>query len=818
MNLVIVESPAKCQKIQGFLGAGWRVLASMGHIRALQHRLEAVGIHNNFEPSYEWIKEKSKAIKQLKDAAKDAKEVYLASDDDREGHFIAYSVCLLLKLNPKTAKRIIFHEITEKAIKHAVQNPHTLDMDQIHAQQARAMLDMMIGFTISPLLWKYVAPQLSAGRCQTPALRLIIEREDAINEFKASSSWELRGAFHANEFAFDATMTDELEDEDSAMNYMENIHTITQGTVIKHDIKPWSESAPPPLMTSTLQQQASALFGINPKNTMKIAQKLYESGHITYMRTDKAVMSDEAVAEAQKWVQATYGEAFVNAKKEAPKSTKKQSAKAQAEQKPLAQAEQKPLAQAEQKPSAQEAHEAIRPTHMEAESVSDDAYEQKIYRLIWRRAIQSVMSPARGETCHITSQLNGDADFTWLSRWKRTTFEGWKRVGNVAQLEDDAPVLEESTNWDKASLMKVGDQVAWKTIRAEPKESKAKGRYTEATLVRELETYGIGRPSTFAALLSAIQDKQYTEIRDLPAKEVNVTEYTIQPQIWPPSTSHIKKKVGAEKNRLVPTDLGRSVWNWLKTQFEDLFAYEFTAHMEKRLDQIAHPADRSDHDAWKSLLRETWNSYRPRIEKLDSVPRSDPKSNPKIREFSNGLKAVQSKKGPILLMEGATKESTQFFGWPKGVAFDQITEEQAIEFQNDPNRTGPVLGEWNGNPIQKRSGKFGTYLQSGSITIPFLENETSEDLIQRFEAKKAGAAGVIQTFKEFVIRTGAYGPYIMKPALKKPQFVSLPKGVDPATLKEAEVAALYRLGLEEKKSRGARGPKAPNADKIKRKE
>ncbi len=789
-NLVIVESPAKCQKIQGFLGAGWRVIASMGHIRALQHNLDAVGIERDFEAKYEWIKEKSKAIKQLKDAAKDAKEIYLAADKDREGEGIAYAVCLLLKLNPKTAKRITFTEITEKAIKYAVQHPQTLDMNQVHAQQARAMLDMMIGFTISPLLWKYVAPSLSAGRCQTPALRLVIEREDAIQDFKASSSWQLHAVFQHPSLTFDATMTDELEDEDSAVNYMENIYTVTQGSIISHEIKPWSESAPPPLMTSTLQQQASALYGINPKNTMKIAQKLYEAGHITYMRTDKAVLSEEAAIAAKEWVKSAYGEEFVG------KATVQVKAKAQ-------------QAQAQ----AQEAHEAIRPTHMEVETIQGDANEKKLYRLIWQRTIQSVMSPARGETCHVTIQLEGDTDFNWLSRWKRTTFEGWKRVGSVANLEEDTHLLEKSDEWEKASLLKVGDKVKWNNIRAEPKESKAKGRYTEATLVREMETYGIGRPSTFASLLSAIQEKDYVTIRDLPAKEVLVTEYRIQPQIWPPSKSETKKKSGAEKNKLVPTDLGRSVWNWLKTQFDDLFAYGFTAQMEQRLDQIAHPS--GDQTSWKSLLHEIWNSYRSRLETLGSASKSNSsdRSNPKIRTFSNGLKAVQSKKGPILLMEGATKDATQFFGWPKDITFDQITEEQAIQFQKDQNqlRSGSDFGEWNGNRIQKRSGKFGSYLQSGSISIPFQENESIEETVRRFEAKQAGGggAGVIQTFKEFMIRTGPYGPYIMKPALKKPQFVSLPKGIDPQSLKEAEVAALYKLGLEEKKryKKYDRGPK-----------
>jgi DNA topoisomerase-1 len=794
-NLVIVESPAKCQKIQGFLGAGWRVIASMGHIRALQHNIDAIGIERDFEAKYEWIKEKSKAIKQLKDAAKDAKEVYLAADKDREGEGIAYAVCLLLKLNPKTAKRITFTEITEKAIKHAVQHPQTLDMNQVHAQQARAMLDMMIGFTISPLLWKYVAPSLSAGRCQTPALRLVIEREEAIQDFKASSSWQLHATFQHPSLTFDSTMTDELEDEESAMNYMENIYKVTQGTVTKSEIKPWSESAPQPFMTSTLQQQASALYGINPANTMKIAQKLYEAGHITYMRTDKAVLSEEAAMAAKEWVKTAYGEEYVG---QALKVKMQQSA-AQAQQ---------VQAQQVQAALAQEAHEAIRPTHMDVETIQGDANEKKLYRLIWQRTIQSVMSPARGETCHVTIQLQGDTDFNWLARWKRTTFEGWKRVGSVANLDEDDSLLEATTEWEKASLMKLGDNVNWSTIKAEPKESKSKGRYTEATLVRDMETYGIGRPSTFASLLSVIQEKDYVSIRDLPAKEVLVTEYRIQPQTWPPTKSETKKKSGAEKNKLVPTDLGRSVWNWLKTQFDDLFAYGFTAQMEQRLDQIAHPT--RDQRSWKQLLHEIWNSYRARVESLGSALNSA--SNPKIRTFSNGLKAVQSKKGPILLMEGATKDSTQFFGWPKDIAFDQITEEQAMQFQKDQNilRSGSDFGEWNGNRIQKRSGKFGSYLQSGSISIPFQENEPIEETVRRLEAKQAGggsAAGVIRTFKEFSIRTGPYGPYIMKPSLKKPQFVSLPKGIDPQSLKETEVAALYKLGLEEKKR--YRGPKAP---------
>ena len=758
MNLVIVESPAKCQKIQGFLGPGWRVIATMGHIRALEQALDAVGIHRGWEPKYEWIKEKAKAIKQLKEEAKEATKIYLASDDDREGEAISYAVCQLLRLKPETALRSVFHEITEKAVKHAVAHPRRLDMNRANAQQARAMLDMMIGFTISPLLWKSVAPSLSAGRCQTPALRLVIEREEAINQFKASSSWQLSATFIKDSFSIHATMTDELEDEESSLNYMENVHTIKEGTIKQKTIKPWTQGAPPPLITSTLQQQASALFGLNPKSTMKIAQRLYEAGHITYMRTDQAVLSEEAVQEAKAYVQEHYGPAYISSA-ESKKSKKD--------------------------PLKQEAHEAIRPTHMDRVEVEGDALEKKVYRLIWQRAIQSVMSAAKGETC--TIQIKLEEDFMWQTTWKRTTFEGWKKAGKVVDLDESDE--EESQDWDQATALMVGDRLPWTTMKAEPKETKASGRYTEATLVRELETHGIGRPSTFASLLSAIQEKNYVETKDIPPKELTLTEFQMKPQQWPPLKHETKKKVGGEKKKMVPTELGRSVWGYLKTTFADLFAYEFTAQMEQRLDRVSN-----GQEEWKGVLQDTWNSYQARYETLNTNAKQGPNApNAKVREFGNGLKAVQTKNGPLLLIEGKTKKDTVFIGWPKGILFEDITEEQATQFQPESN-----VGEWNGQPIVKKSGKFGAYLQCGDLSVPFQE-EPLEQTIERLEAKKGG--GPLKTFKEYVIRTGQYGPYIMKTSLKKAKFVSLPKGINPENLTEKEVEALYKLGLESKKNK-----------------
>jgi DNA topoisomerase-1 len=770
----------------------------MGHIRALEEGLDAIGLDRDFEPKYQFLKEKAKAIKQLKDAAEDATTVYLASDDDREGEAISYAVCLLLKLNPKTTHRAVFHEITKKAVTAAVENPRKLDMNRVNAQQSRAILDMMIGFTMSPLLWRYVAPSLSAGRCQTPALRLVVEREDQIINFKASSSWQLSANWKAADgFKFPAKMEDDLEDEESALNYMEIVHDTPEGIILSKDIRPWSEKAPEPLITSTLQQQVSALFSINPKNAMKIAQKLYEAGHITYMRTDKAVLSEEATTEAKKWVTDNYGEEFVgDFLEKSPQKEEKKSRK-----KPKVASEKK---EEEGDVKAQEAHEAIRPTHMEVTQLPEgdwSAYDKKVYNLIWQRTIQSVMAPARGETCKVKTQIEGDEDFTWLSQWKRTTFEGWKRAGKVAQIDDDSDASEDSKEdaWDKASKLKTGDKIKWTDMKAEPKETKAQGRYTEATLVRELEKFGIGRPSTFASLIATIQDKNYVETKNIPAKEVTVKEYTMKPSVWPAESKELKKKVGAEKNKLVPTDLGRSVLNFMLKHFNDLFDYGFTSQMEKRLDQVAE-----GNEMWKQVLRDMWNSYKDRYNDLSSkqqIKSKEGETNARIKEFSNGLKAVQSKKGPLLLIEKAKKEDTEFLGWPSGVAFEDMTEEVALKFKDDAakKKRGDEVGEWNGQAILKKTGKFGDYLQCGEVSIPYQAGEEIEKTVERLEAKQNGGAGVIKQFKEYVVRTGQYGPYIMKTSLKKAQFVSLPKGVDTATLTEKEVDAYYKTGLESKK-------------------
>ena len=779
MNLVIVESPAKCQKIQGFLGPGWRVIASMGHIRALEEDLTAVGLEADFEPRFQWLKEKGKAIAQLKEAAQGVTKVYLAADDDREGEAIAYSVALLLKLPLATTARAVFHEITEKAVKAAVAKPRVLDMNRVNAQQARAVLDMMIGYTISPLLWKHIAHALSAGRCQTPALRLVVDREREITNFKVSSSWRVKGVWSD----LPAAMTEDLEDEESAQNYLENIYNVMEGTVQKAETRPWTEAAPRPLITSTLQQEASALHAMNPKFTMQAAQRLYEAGHITYMRTDKAVISEEAVVAAQTWVRETFGVEYVGGPAAAPAATPKKKAK---------------TTEVPQAPQAQEAHEAIRPTHFELTELpaTEDwsAGDRKVYKLIWNRAVQSVMATCRGDTRKLIFRAKGDpCEFDWTTAVKRTTFQGWRRLGNTANLDEEEETADaEAELWKKVSGIEAGSVLRWSSLEAYPHETKAAGRFTEATLVRELEKKGIGRPSTFAALLASIQDKKYVEKVNKPALKVQRTRYKLVPNQWPATHETFEQSMGAEKDKLGPTPLGERVMGFCADKFSDLFDYGFTALMETRLDKIAE-----GEEEWKKVLRDTWASYKERYETLKAVPSAVVNSE-RQKEFGDGLKAVQSKKGPLILIEDKDdKENTKFYGWPDGVKWDELTEEMVRAFveKKKVEMGGDLVGTIDGKKVEKKKGPFGVYVVWGDVKLSIVGTETMEEIETKLR-EKAGAT--LHVLGPFEFRKSQYGIYMFKKDLKEKKFAGVPDGIDIKGLTEAEAVKIYQEGLKNK--------------------
>jgi DNA topoisomerase-1 len=526
---------------------------------------------------------------------------------------------------------------------------------------------------------------------------------------------------------------------------------------------------------------------------MSIAQKLYEAGHITYMRTDTTALSADATADARAWITTHHGPDFLG-----PGDLKPGAPKATGDLK-----------------DGPKAHEAIRPTHMEMEDVDTDG-GQRLYTLIRNRALQSVMAPARGETCTVLLHAPDEGEderLVWSMTQKRTTFEGWRRQGvNVAALEEDetATATVDEPGWAAITALAKGHVLTWATLQAAPHETKAPGRMTEAILVRELEHKGIGRPSTFSSLIATVQDRGYATLTDLPGTEVPLTTYSLnRPSQWPPTKTTAMKRVGQERKKLVPTPLGLSALAFLEKHFSHLFAYSFTSGMETRLDQVEQGTY-----AWKQVLRDTWATYKDTYTTLKAAP-SAGAANPKIKELgTDGLKAVLSKKGPLLL-RGTTKEDTVFYGWPspsgKAVAFSDMTEELARAFLAEAAAAAPEAAAatevWNGHPLVRKTGPHGPYVRWNGTSLSVKADESLESIKERLTAKTSATggatgttvAGPLKTFKDYVIRSGPYGPYILKPALKKPQFVSVPKTVTIDTLTESDVAALYTQGLAAKK-------------------
>jgi DNA topoisomerase-1 len=774
-NLVIVESPAKCGKIRGFLGPDYNVVATMGHIRALEEDLAAIGIERDFALKYTFLKEKARAIAGLKSAAEAATTVYLAADDDREGEAIAYSVCVLLGLDPVTTPRAVFHEITKKAVTAAVANPRRLDMNRVNAQQARAALDMMIGFTISPLLWTHVSRGLSAGRCQTPALRLVVDREKEIEGHSAESGWKMTGEWTARgglvPFRFDATLMEDIEDEDSVRNYMENLVASPTHVVTAAALSEWKQNAPLPFTTSTLQQAASSTLKSTPKKTMAAAQKLYEAGHITYMRTDSTNLSADAVNAAHQIIRAKWGDEFCGVVKSAA--------------------------------AAAAAHEAIRPTHFEVEvdDIPGDwtLTEKRLYKMIHLRAMQSTMAAMRGE--QKTVEFLAD-ELRWRASWRRTTFAGWRKAGESASegAEDSGAEGEEGSAgaWDAAIRIGQGDSVTWESLQAVPFQTTAAKRYTEATLIKQLEKSGIGRPSTFASLVETIMDKKYVEKKDIPGREIDVRTLSLTRSGGCDLTVTSKKVlVGGERDKLVATELGKQVLLFCLNHFDVLFNYTFTAKMEGRLDLIANGAEE-----WKGVLRDTWGTYRDIYKGLLGGGAASEKATKKV--FSGGLVAIIRKSGePLLLKEipGAPKTAKPtFYGWPSGVSFADMTEEKARAFisqgksqgQGQVQETGDVLGHWNGQAVIKKKGKFGDYIVCGDITASCGSNPTLEGAIEKLEEKAGMKTRVIGGYELRQPANG--GGYMFKKALKAKKFVTIPAGLDIMKLSATEVEAIYKTG------------------------
>lgn len=753
-KLLIVESPAKCKKIQGYLGPGWRVQATMGHIRALKEDLSALGFKadattQTWKPTYELISSKRDAIAGLKKAAAGA-EVYLGSDDDREGEAIAWHTCYVLGLDPATTRRVIFHEITEKALKQAVANPTLLDMNKFYAQQTRSMLDMLIGFTLSPCLWRGVgyATGLSAGRCQTPALRIIYDRDRAIEGHAATAQWTLRCT--ANDLLWKGTKE---ETEESAKNLLTclAVQKPQTLTILTREERISTSQPPKPFITSSLQQEASSRLSMNPKVTMRLAQTLYEAGHITYMRTDNAIMSEEAITEASSLVESRWGADYVQ------KGTKPTKKKAQV--------------------PAQGAHEGIRPTHFDITTLADPQ-EARLYGMIWKRSIQSVMAAETRDCVRLTASGSGTILET---SWDRTRFAGYK-ILDVNPEEEKS----ESTIYESRRALVAQHVIPWNLFTATETYTKPPARFTEASLIRELESRGIGRPSTFATLVETVLDRGYVEKSNIPAQNVVVRGLELKAGDTPKPTSRTEKS-GGEKDKLCTTALGRTVIEWLLDKFGDMLEYDFTAGMESKLDEVA-----SGSLIWASVLQDIWGRYADRYKTImsgPSVPSVPSKaSGSKSKDLGNGYKLVVTKKGPLFVLE-SENQKTRFAPVPSGLSVESATCSDAEEAFAIAD--GECLGDLEDAPVLRKKGPYGYYACWKDQRISCKADESLETIGARLISK--GTDTVDHTIGPYKIRRGQYGLYMYKVGGKgKPTFVSLPDTTDYAALTVEGATQLYK--------------------------
>jgi DNA topoisomerase-1 len=743
-NLVIVESPAKARTIEKFLGKDYVVKSSFGHIRDLPKKGLNIDIEANFEPNYEVSAEKKKVVSELRKASAGS-EVWLASDEDREGEAIAWHLAQALKLDPAKTKRIVFHEITKPAIEEAIKNPRHIDIKLVDAQQARRVLDRLVGYELSPVLWKKVRTGLSAGRVQSVAVRLIVEREREINDFAAESSFKIKASFSDEDGTeFEAELQNKLANVEAAKDWLEG----TLGTSFKvANIrqKPGSRNPSAPFTTSTLQQEASRRLGYSVRQTMTVAQRLYESGFITYMRTDSTILSGLAIKAAEDYIVKNYGQQYHNRRQY---QTKNQ--------------------------SAQEAHEAIRPTDFNHLSLGADESQKKLYQLIWQRALASQMAEAKLERTEVDISISSQPDL-FVAKGEILRFDGFMKVYGGGKDDTLLPNLEKNQSLNLSSM------------KATETFSRPPARYSEATLVRKLEELGIGRPSTYAPTISTIQTRGYVEKSDLEGKEREFTELISDGK----AIQETKQTVitGADKNKLLPTPIADVTTDFIVKYFPSIVNYDFTARVEADFDEIA-----DGKQVWNKMIGNFYKDFHPMVVKSEDVPRSevsqarllgnDPKNDEPIY-------ARFGRYGPMLLkghIEDETKKPV-FAPMPSGTTIDTVTLDQALEMFKLPRLIGKTA---DGEEIKANIGRFGPYVQVGKtfVSIKPLDPRTitEAESLELYEQKlEKDAAKNIKEFDSGIkILNGPYGPYITDG--KKNARIA--KDQDPKKLTEVEAKAL----------------------------
>jgi DNA topoisomerase-1 len=757
-NLVIVESPAKGKTISQFLGHDYRVEASFGHIRDLPKSVMSIDIDHGFAPTYEITPDKKKRVNELKKLAKAADTVWLASDEDREGEAISWHLCQALGLNPKTTNRIVFHEITKPAIERAIANPRHVDQNLVDAQQARRVLDRLVGYELSPVLWKKIQAGLSAGRVQSVAVRLIVERERDIEGFTAKSSFKITAEFTAEQDILKAELPTRFKTEAEARQFLEDCMGAAF-TVATIETKPGIRKPAPPFTTSTLQQEASRKLGFSVKQTMSLAQRLYEAGKITYMRTDSVHLSDLAIGAAGETIQREFGPQYHQTRQFTTKTA-----------------------------GAQEAHEAIRPTHFEHATITGERNEMRLYELIWKRTVASQMADAKLERTTVGVNISTRKE-QFVGKGEVVIFDGFLKL-YLAHESDEDPEEE-----GILPPLTVGQTLPLQIMNATQVYDRPKPRYTEASLVKRMEEMGIGRPSTYAPTISTIQDREYVVKGDLEGKERPVKRFVLEPagDQTGVSESDSVETYGADRGKLFPTSIGMLVTDFLVQHVPAIVDYDFTKKVEEEFDEIE-----DGKKAWNAMIAEFYGPFRKTIDNAADITRqeaagarelgTDPKTGKKVI-------ARLGRYGPMLQLGEATdvdekgeEIKPKFAPLPNGRRLDDVTLDEALELFKLPRIIGQTA---DGQDIGANFGRFGPYIKWGSTYASIKPDDpfsiTLERALELIEAKKAAdAAKYIKTFDAdgISVLNGRFGPYITDGKKN----AKIPKGTEPAavTLEQAK--------------------------------
>jgi DNA topoisomerase-1 len=788
-NLVIVESPAKAKTIEGYLGKDYIVASSYGHIRDLPKGDKAIDIANKFRPTYQVTPDKKEIISNLKKLVKDSDLIYLASDDDREGEAISWHLKEELKLDDNKTRRIVFREITKTAILKAIQSPRGIDLDLVNAQQARRILDRLVGYELSPVLWKKIKRGLSAGRVQSVAVRLVVEREREITDFEAKSSFKITAEFFVDETSvLKAELPRKFNTEEEAQSFLEACRQ-AEYRIKSLEKKPVKKSPAAPFTTSTLQQEASRKLGFSVAQTMTLAQRLYEAGKISYMRTDSTNLSEEAVEGAANEITSSFGGEYLQKRTYKTKSE-----------------------------GAQEAHEAIRPTNFSAREAGNERNEQRLYELIWKRTIASQMADAQIERTIVNISIDfKDPSLLETSTKSPEQFPNYfTATGEVIKFDGFLKVYIESSDDEESDEdrkgmlppLKEGQQLTLDYMKAKEGFTRNPPRYTEASLVKKLEEMGIGRPSTYAPTISTIQKRGYILKEDRMGTERKYRELTLTRKDNKIDHQTLTEITGTEKKKLFPTDVAMVVNDFLTEYFENIIDYSFTARVEKEFDEIAQGKKE-----WEQMLDEFYKRFHPKVESSEQIDRSQVKSDKQLGEDpKTGLPVIArlGKFGPMVqLGETDGEEKPKYASLRKGQFIETITLEEAMELFKLPRE----VGEFEGETVIANIGRFGPYLRHKNMftSLPKEDDPLSVDIdraIELIKAKqKAEAEKYIKVFDEnedVQVLKGRYGPYI-KVGKKN---VKIPKDKEPAELTLEECLELAENAPEKKGKSRAKSTKS----------